>query len=56
MRENTGVEKKKNSQIDQTEHIPKEKRKEYNTGSFDINKRKTYNKRRADSKNGTIWD
>ena len=30
------------------------KKKEHNTGSLDINKRKTNNKGRTDTKNGTI--
>ena len=30
-----------------------EKKKEYDPGSSDINERKTHNKRRANSKNGT---
>ena len=32
----------------------KKNKKEYNTGSPDINKRKTHNERRTDSKNGKI--
>ena len=55
MKEKT-LELKTNNSIDQTEYIPKEKRNEYNTRGFDIRKGKTHNKRRTDTKNGTIRD
>ena len=51
--ENYGNEE--NNRTNQTEHVRKEKQKEYNSESPDINERKTHNERRTNTKNGTIW-
>ena len=52
MKTNSGDEE--DNRPNQTKHIRKEKQKEYNTRSSNIDERKTHNKRRADTKKGKI--
>ena len=49
---NIGTEE--NNRTNKAKYVGEKEQKEYNTGSFDINKRKTHNKSRADSTNGKI--
>ena len=50
---NTKTEK--DDLADQLEHLLEEEQEKHNTGGTIFGKRKTYDKRRTDTKNGKIW-